>query len=206
MDILKEWEQRGIRIEDGRIIRDEFVRNPETAMKKWQALRSQCGCDHCDECGNNGCGMIFIDGWEFEDVAEGYVGAVSVKRDGPTCYKKDAERREQAEREEYTQMKADIEDGTHMFKACIRAALDLMRAACSGQAEPIAELCSQFNRETDDGRRMDGYTELLNGVVSAITGVQETAGIDALFDLGEVGSGVALGFDDYSLVSMVVLR
>ena len=131
MDILKEWEQRGIRIEDGRIIRDEFVRNPETAMKKWQALRSQCGCDHCDECGNNGCGMIFIDGWEFEDVAQGYVGAVSVKRDGPTCYKKDAERREQAEREEYTQMKADIEDGTHMFKACIRAALDLMPDGCS---------------------------------------------------------------------------
>ena len=98
-------------------------------------------------------------------------------------------------------------DGSHMSKHTQpKAALDLMRAACSGQAEPIAELCSQFNRETDDGRRMDGYTELLNGVVSAITGVQETAGIDALFDLGEVGSGVALGFDDYSLVSFVVLR
>ena len=98
-------------------------------------------------------------------------------------------------------------DGGYMSKHTQpKAALDLMRAACSGQAEPIAELCSQFNRETDDGRRMDGYTELLNGVVSTITGVQETAGIDALFDLGEVGSGVALGFDDYSLVSFVVLR
>lgn len=53
---------------------------------------------------------------------------------------------------------------------------------------------------------MDDYTELLNGVVSAITGVQETAGIDSLFDLGEVGSGVTLGFNDYSLVSFVVLR
>ena len=98
-------------------------------------------------------------------------------------------------------------DGSRMSKHTQpKAALDLMRAACSGQAEPIAELCGQFNRETDDGRRMDSYTELLNGVVSAITGVQETAGIDALFDLGEVGSGVALGFDDYSLVSFVVLR
>ena len=98
-------------------------------------------------------------------------------------------------------------DGDHMSKHTQpKAALDLMRAACSGQAEPIAELCSQFNRETRDGTRMDDYTELLNGVVSAITGVQETAGIDALFDLGEVGSGVSLGFDDYSLVSFVVLR
>lgn len=99
------------------------------------------------------------------------------------------------------------QDGGHLSKHTQpKAALDLMRAACSGQAEPIAELCRQFNRETRDGLRMGAYTELLNGVVAAITGVQETAGIDALFDLGEVGSGVTLGFDDYSLVSFVVLR
>ncbi|MGI6536538.1 MAG: helicase-related protein [Eggerthellaceae bacterium] len=98
-------------------------------------------------------------------------------------------------------------DGSRMSKHTQpKEALDLMRAVCSGQAEPIAELCRQFNRETKDGTRMGTYTELLNGVVSAITGVQEAAGIDALFDLGEVGSGVALGFDDYSLVSLVVLR
>jgi hypothetical protein len=87
-----------------------------------------------------------------------------------------------------------------------KAALDLMRAVCERQAEPIAELCRAFNKETKDGLRMDTYTELLDAVVSSITGVQEGAGIDALFELGEVGSGVSLGFDDYSLVSMVVLR
>ena len=98
-------------------------------------------------------------------------------------------------------------DGSRMTKHTQpKEALDLMRAACSGKSEPIAELCRQFNYETDDGRQMDDYTELLNGVVSAITGVQETAGIDSLFDLGEVGSGVTLGFNDYSLVSFVVLR
>ena len=99
------------------------------------------------------------------------------------------------------------QDGNRMSKHTQpKEALDLMRAACSGKSEPIAELCRQFNRETRDGTRMGTYTELLNGIVAAITGVQESAGIDALFSLGEVGSGVSLGFDDYSLVSLVVLR
>ena len=30
--------------------------------------------------------------------------------------------------------------------------------------------------------------------------------IESLFSLGEVGSGVTLGFDDYSLVSLAVLK
>jgi hypothetical protein len=31
-------------------------------------------------------------------------------------------------------------------------------------------------------------------------------GMESLFSLGEVGSGVTLGFNDYSLLSFVVLR
>ncbi len=87
-----------------------------------------------------------------------------------------------------------------------KQALDIMRAACAGEAEPIAELCRAFNRETRDGERMDAYTDLLDKVVAAINGVQQDKGIESLFSLGEVGSGTSLGFDDYSLVSLVVLR
>lgn len=87
-----------------------------------------------------------------------------------------------------------------------KQALDIMRAACAGEAEPIAELCRAFNRETRDGERMDAYTELLDKVVAAINGVSQEKGIESLFSLGEVGSGTSLGFDDYSLVSLVVLR
>jgi superfamily II DNA or RNA helicase len=99
------------------------------------------------------------------------------------------------------------QDGSHVSRHTQpKAALDLMRAACEGHAEPILDLCRGFNKETRDGLRMDRYAELLDDAVSSITGVQEGSGIDSLFDLGEVGSGVTLGFDDYSLVSMVVLR
>ena len=35
---------------------------------------------------------------------------------------------------------------------------------------------------------------------------RSTKGMESLFSLGEVGSGVSLGFDDYSLISFVVLQ
>ncbi len=87
-----------------------------------------------------------------------------------------------------------------------KQALDIMRAACAGQVEPVAELCREFNRQTRNGERMDAYTDLLDKVVAVINGVQQDKGIESLFSLGEVGAGTSLGFDDYSLVSFVVLR
>lgn len=87
-----------------------------------------------------------------------------------------------------------------------KKALDIMRAACSGKSEPLAELCRAFNRETRDGERMGAYSELLDKVVAAIGGVQQDKGIESLFSLGEVGGGTSLGFDDYALMSFVVLR
>ena len=99
------------------------------------------------------------------------------------------------------------EDGTAMTKHTQpKAALDIMRACCAGHPEPIAELCREFNRRTRDGERMEAYTELLDKVVAAISGVQQDKGIESLFSLGEVGSGTSLGFDDYSLASFAVLR
>ena len=87
-----------------------------------------------------------------------------------------------------------------------KQALDILRAACSGQREPLLELCKGFNKETKDGLKMDSYTDLLNTAVSCITGVQETKGMESLFSLGEVGTGVSLGFNDYSLISFLVLQ
>lgn len=98
-------------------------------------------------------------------------------------------------------------DGSFMTKHTQpKPALDIVRAVCAGEVEPIAELCREFNRETRDGERMDTYTDLLDKVVATINGVQQDKGIESLFSLGEAGSGTSLGFDDYSLVSFVVLR
>ena len=86
-----------------------------------------------------------------------------------------------------------------------KAALDIMRAACDGQAEPIAELCRAFNRATKDGRDMRRVNELLECAVADITGVQEAKGIEALFSAGEIGGEGPLAYEDYSIASFVVL-
>lgn len=86
-----------------------------------------------------------------------------------------------------------------------KMALDIMRAACDGQVESLSDLCKHFNRKTKDGTDMASVNELLQAAVSDITGIQEVKGIEQLFSVGEVGSGATLGFDDYSIVSFVVL-
>ena len=87
-----------------------------------------------------------------------------------------------------------------------KVALDVMRAVCAGRPEPLWDLCRDFNRQTRDGASMGEYTDLLDSAVAQITGVQESKGMESLFSLGEVGNGGGLGFDDYSLVSFVVMR
>ena len=87
-----------------------------------------------------------------------------------------------------------------------KMALDLMRAACAGVAEPDPTLCDLFKRQTNDGLDMSAYTGLLEKMIEGITGVQEAKGLESLFTLGEVGAAAPSSFDDYSLVSFVVLR
>lgn len=36
-----------------------------------------------------------------------------------------------------------------------KASQDIMRVACVGCAEPVAELCREFNPKTKDGLKMD---------------------------------------------------
>lgn len=84
-------------------------------------------------------------------------------------------------------------------------ALDIMRAACDGQREPLLGFCRKFNRATKDGTDMRCVNRLLQEAVSDITGMRESTGVASLFDTGEVGGGAALGFDDYSIVSFVAL-
>lgn len=88
-----------------------------------------------------------------------------------------------------------------------KAALDYMRAVCAGRTQPIRDLCERFNRQTDDGQDMRRYTKLLDAAVKRIGGAEEKTSVDSLFELGEpVGSAGNLGFDDYSLVSFVVMK
>jgi len=86
--------------------------------------------------------------------------------------------------------------------------LDTMRYLCKDGTEPDTELCSVFNRETDDGRNMLRYSELLGDAISSIIDVSEESDIDSLFRAGgtsALGTTIS-GLDDFELICFLVVR
>ena len=86
--------------------------------------------------------------------------------------------------------------------------LDSMRHICRGKSEPITELYRAFNRETDDGRDMSIYSELLKQAVGSIIEVKEEHDINSLFKPGGTTllSDSFKGLSDFELITFLVVR
>ena len=86
--------------------------------------------------------------------------------------------------------------------------LDLFRLMCKGVSEPIKELYTQFNRETNEGRKMHRYSELLQTAIASIVAAKEQSDIDSLFSVGETTAltNKISGLDDFELVCFLVVR
>ena len=90
----------------------------------------------------------------------------------------------------------------------IKNNLDILRATCKNQNEPIKEVCKIFNKETQDGYKMDKYGKLLESAIESIIDVKENKELESLFT---VGSKVLFqekmkGLDDFELIAFVVVR
>lgn len=87
-------------------------------------------------------------------------------------------------------------------------ALDLLRAAARGRTEPDPALYEPFNRETQDGRRMEVYSELLNDAIRSMIEAKEGRDIDSLFRAGPTTAliGEVAGLDDFELIAFLVIR
>ena len=83
-----------------------------------------------------------------------------------------------------------------------------MRLACKGKHEPIMELCHQFNQETDNGRRMSHYSDLLQKAVATIVAQKEESDLESLFSFGETTAlqGDIKGLDDFELICFLVIK
>ena len=83
-----------------------------------------------------------------------------------------------------------------------------MRQACKGQTQPIKALCDRFNEETEDGRDMRQYSDLLQKAIHSIIDVKEEADIASLFSIGETTALTddILGLDDFELICFLVVR
>ncbi len=86
--------------------------------------------------------------------------------------------------------------------------LDVMRSACKGRSEPIMELCHEFNRETQDGKSMGKYSELLQQAVASIVEQKEESDLTSLFFVGETSALVddIAGLDDFELICFLIIK
>ena len=86
--------------------------------------------------------------------------------------------------------------------------LDLMRYLCKGNSEPILQLCRDFNKETQDGRKMGNYSGLLESAIASIINVKEEKDIHSFFTATETTSVVnkISGLSDFELICFLVVR
>ena len=83
-----------------------------------------------------------------------------------------------------------------------------MRLLCRGKQEPAMALCREFNRQTDDGRKMGEVSELLSEAIKSIIDVKETSDIDSLFRSGGTTAllSAVSGLDDFELICFLVVK
>ncbi|MCR5196185.1 MAG: DEAD/DEAH box helicase family protein [Pseudobutyrivibrio sp.] len=86
--------------------------------------------------------------------------------------------------------------------------LDSYRLLCRGKEEPIQSLCSLFNDETNDGKSMWKYSELLGDAISSIIEVKDESEMDSFLSGRNMSfiSETINGLDDFELITFLVIK
>lgn len=89
----------------------------------------------------------------------------------------------------------------------VKRLLDLCRTSCKGLSEPVLPVCSRFNSNTNDGRNMEFYSDLLAQSIRSIIDVKEDKDIDSLFQSRNTSAltNTINGLDDFELISFLVI-
>ena len=90
----------------------------------------------------------------------------------------------------------------------VKKLLDLTRTSCKGRNEPLAEFCRLFNQQTDEGRNMRDYSDLLCAAIRSMIDVKEEKDLDSLFTGGKTTAltDTISGLDDFELVAFLVVQ
>jgi SNF2 family DNA or RNA helicase len=100
------------------------------------------------------------------------------------------------------------EDGEAIFNHLEpKATLDNMRFHSRGNNAPDMEACHLFNRETNDGKKMERVSGLLQRTIASIISVKEESDMDSFFSDGQTTflTGSFSGVDDFELICFMVV-
>lgn len=90
----------------------------------------------------------------------------------------------------------------------VKRLLDLVRTSSKGQSSPIQAVCRLFNDQTQDGKNMGQYSDLLSMAIRSMIDVKEERDIDSLFSGGRTTALVhaIAGLDDFELIAFLVVQ
>ena len=88
-----------------------------------------------------------------------------------------------------------------------KATLDIMRYLSREQNKPDINACHKFNRETNDGKKMNRISGLLQQAITSIISVKEESDLDSFFGDGPTTflTGNISGLDDFELICFLVV-
>jgi hypothetical protein len=88
-----------------------------------------------------------------------------------------------------------------------KAILDTMRYLSRDGNTPDMDACYIFNQETNDGRKMDRISNLLQQAISSIVTVKEESDLDSFFGTGQTTflTDSISGLDDFELICFMVV-
>ena len=86
--------------------------------------------------------------------------------------------------------------------------LDYYKKLCLGKKEVLNDLVKEFNFDTNDGRNMSKYSELLVATIEDIIGKKQETGVKSLFNKG--GTAVVKrdinGLEEFELITFLIVR
>ena len=90
----------------------------------------------------------------------------------------------------------------------VKTTLDILRALCKGNSEPLKDVYEVFNDETDDGKNMAKYSGLLNKAIESVLHVKDESDVDSLFTAGGTTALMSniKGLEDFELLTFVVIK
>jgi superfamily II DNA or RNA helicase len=90
----------------------------------------------------------------------------------------------------------------------VKRLLDLVRTACKDRNEPVPDAYQVFNRLTQDGRKMDAYSALLQKGIRSLVELKEEKDIDSLFTGARTTAllNTVKGLEDFELVAFLVIQ
>ena len=86
--------------------------------------------------------------------------------------------------------------------------MDYYKKLCLGKNEVLTDLVNDFNFDTDDGKDMRQYSELLVETIEDIIGKKQETGVKSLFSKG--GTAVVKqdidGLEEFELITFLIVR